>query len=232
MNILIADDEPLELEQMIYLLKPHFPNWTFFTAQDASQALQLAKKNRMTIAFLDIQMPGKDGITLSKELKQLYNLDIIMVTAFQSFEYAQKALRIGVTDYLTKPVIASELDAIIEKYKVWSSNHDAIQSALSYIHENYHDKLSLNSIAEKIHLNPSYLSRKFLEEQSIGLNEYINNYRLEMAVKKMNDNHDTSISAIAESCGFNSQHYFSVAFKKKYNQSPRQFKLSQLFKGQ
>ncbi|MBH9788112.1 AraC family transcriptional regulator, partial [Clostridioides difficile] len=32
MNILIADDEPLELEQMIYLLKPHFPNWTFHTA--------------------------------------------------------------------------------------------------------------------------------------------------------------------------------------------------------
>ncbi|KGR84200.1 MULTISPECIES: response regulator [Lysinibacillus] len=231
MNILIADDEPLELEQMIYLLKPHFPNWTFHTAQDASQALQLAKKHRMTIAFLDIQMPGKDGISLSKELKALYEVDIIMVTAYQTFEYAQQALRIGVKDYLTKPVIASELDAIVEKYKVWSSNHDAIQSALSYIHENYYEKLSLNIIAEKIHLNPSYLSRKFLEEQSIGINEYINNYRLEMAVKKINENLDTSMSAIAESCGFNSQHYFSVAFKKKYNQSPRQYKSSKMSKG-
>ncbi len=232
MNILIADDEPLELEQMIYLLKPHFPNWKFHTALDASQALQLAKKHRMTIAFLDIQMPGKDGITLSKELKDLYELDIIMVTAFQTFEYAQKALRIGVKDYLTKPVIASELNAIVEKYKVWSSNHDAIQSALSYIHENYYEKLTLNIIAEKIHLNPSYLSRKFLEEQSIGINEYINNYRLEMAIKKMNDNMEASMSTIAESCGFNSQHYFSVAFKKKYHQSPRQYKVSQKYKGQ
>ena len=94
-------------------------------------------------------MPGKDGISLSKELKALYEVDIIMVTAYQTFEYAQQALRIGVKDYLTKPVIASELDAIVEKYKVWSSNHDAIQSALSYIHENYYEKLSLNIIAEK-----------------------------------------------------------------------------------
>ncbi|MFJ5764774.1 response regulator [Lysinibacillus sp. NPDC093210] len=232
MNILIADDEPLELEQMIYLLKPHFPNWKFHTALDASQALQLAKKHRMTIAFLDIQMPGKDGITLSKELKNLYELDIIMVTAFQTFEYAQKALRIGVTDYLTKPVIASELNDIVEKYKAWSSNHDAIQSALSFIHENYYEKLTLNIIADKIHLNPSYLSRKFLEEQSIGINEYINNYRLEIAIKKMNENMEASMSTIAESCGFNSQHYFSVAFKKKYNQSPRQYKVSQKYKGQ
>ena len=231
MNILIADDEPLELEQMIYLLKPHFPNWTFHTALDASQALQLAKKHRMTIAFLDIQMPGKDGITLSKDLKELYELDIIMVTAFQTFEYAQQALRIGVKDYLTKPVIASELNDIVEKYKAWSSNHDAIQSALSFIHEHYHEKLTLNIIAEKIHLNPSYLSRKFLEEQSIGINEYINNYRLEMAIKKMNDNMEASMSSIAESCGFNSQHYFSVAFKKKYHQSPRQYKVSQKYRG-
>lgn len=176
-------------------------------------------------------MPGKDGITLSKELKEMYEIDIIMVTAYQTFEYAQQALRIGVKDYLTKPVIASELDAIVEKYKVWSSNHDAIQSALSYIHENYYEKLGLNIIAEKIHLNPSYLSRKFLEEQSIGINEYINNYRLEMAVKKINENLDASMSAIAESCGFNSQHYFSVAFKKKYNLSPRQYKSAKMSKG-
>jgi len=80
-------------------------------------------------------------------------------------------------------------------------------------------------------LNPSYLSRKFLEEQSIGINEYINNYRLEMAVKKISENLDASMSAIAESCGFNSQHYFSVAFKKKYNQSPRQYKSSKTSKG-
>ncbi|XRD27096.1 AraC family transcriptional regulator [Lysinibacillus fusiformis] len=39
------------------------------------------------------------------------------------------------------------------------------------------------------------------------------------------------MSAIAESCGFNSQHYFSVAFKKKYNQSPRQYKSSKTSKG-
>ncbi|WP_107840171.1 response regulator transcription factor [Metasolibacillus meyeri] len=228
MNLLIVDDEFLEIEQLEYLIKPHFPNWHIYKAHDASQAMTLAKQHRIHLAFLDIQMPGKTGLELAKELQQLYELDIIMVTAYQSFDYAQQAIRVGVSDYLTKPIIEEELIQTLKKYDKWSSKNETIQAALSIIHERYAEKLTVNSIAAEVFVHPSYLSRKFLEVQQIGLNEYINNYRLEKAKASMLNNPKLSISEIAEQSGFNSQHYFSVAFKKKYGMAPREYKVMEV----
>lgn len=228
MNLLIVDDEYLEIEQLEYLIKPQFPNWHIYKAQDASQALTLAKQYRIHLAFLDIQMPGKTGLELAKELQQLYELDIIMVTAYQSFDYAQQAIRVGVSDYLTKPIIEEELIRTIKKFDKWSSQNETIQAALSIIHERYAEKLTVNSIAAEVFVHPSYLSRKFLEVQQNGLNEYINNYRLERAKANMLNNPKLSISEIAEQSGFNSQHYFSVAFKKKYSLTPREYKVMEV----
>ena len=44
MDVLLVDDEMLELEQLEYIMKPYFPNWSFYKAQDASIALNLQKK--------------------------------------------------------------------------------------------------------------------------------------------------------------------------------------------
>lgn len=226
MNILLVDDEALELDQLEYLMKAQFPNWTFYKAQDASIALQVAGKVKISLAFLDIQMPGKNGLELAKELKKNYELDIIMVTAFQSFEYAKASLRIGVNDYLTKPIVESELLGLLEKYQKWSSNNDSIQEVLSIIRDEYHEKLSLSFVANRIHLNANYLSRKFYEEIGIGFADYLNAYRLEMAKKLLINQKDLSMAVIAEKAGFNSQHYFSAMFKKQSGMTPSEFRLN------
>jgi YesN/AraC family two-component response regulator len=226
MNILLVDDEALELDQLEYLMKAQFPNWTFYKAQDASIALQLAGKVKISLAFLDIQMPGKNGLELAKELKKNYELDIIMVTAFQSFEYAKASLRIGVNDYLTKPIVESELLGLLEKYQKWSSKNDSMQEVLSIIREEYHEKLSLSFVANRIHLNANYLSRKFYEEIGIGFADYLNAYRLEMAKKLLVNQRDMSMAVIAEKAGFNSQHYFSAMFKKQFGVTPSEFRIN------
>lgn len=228
MYILLVDDEPLELEQLEYLIKPHFPFWTFFKATDATIAISIAKEYRITLAFLDIQMPGKDGLILSKELKDMYDLDIIMVTAHQSFEYAQRSIRVGVNDYVTKPVIEKELVQTLQKYQKWNAKSDVIQQAIDMIHKNYAEKLSLATVATSIHLSPTYLSRKFLEEMNIGFTDYLNSYRLEMAKRMLLNQPDTSISAIADYTGFNSQHYFSSLFRKNFGMTPSTYRLQVL----
>lgn len=226
MNILLVDDEALELDQLEYIMKAQFPNWTFYKAQDASIALQMAGKVKISLAFLDIQMPGKNGLELAKELKKNYELDIIMVTAFQSFEYAKASLRIGVNDYLTKPIVESELLGLLEKYQKWSSKNDSMQEVLSIIREEYHEKLSLSFVASRIHLNATYLSRKFYEEIGIGFADYLNAYRLEMAKKLLLNQRDMSMAVIAEKAGFNSQHYFSAMFKKQFGVTPSEYRLN------
>ncbi|WP_025785709.1 helix-turn-helix domain-containing protein [Sporosarcina sp. D27] len=225
MYILLVDDEPLELEQLEYLMKPHFPYWTFFKATDAITAITIAKSYKISLAFLDIQMPGKDGLSLGMELKAMYDLDIIMVTAFQSFEYAQRSIRIGVNDYITKPVIEKELVQILQKYHKWNAKSDAIQQALHIIHEKYAEKIPLATVAAKIHLSPTYLSRKFLEEMNIGFADYLNSYRLEMAKRMLINEPEASISAVADHTGFNSQHYFSSLFRKNFGLTPSAYRL-------
>ncbi|WP_316570714.1 helix-turn-helix domain-containing protein [Neobacillus sp. YIM B06451] len=229
MNILLVDDEPLELEQLEYLIQKKFPNWKIFKAQDASIAMQIVKQYDIFLAFLDIQMPGKTGLELAEELMGSYSMDIIIVTAFQNFQYAQTSIRLGVVDYITKPIIEEELLSVLGKYERLGRYSEQIVNALKIIHQEYSEKLSLNYLASKIHINPAYLSRKFHEEVGMGFSEYLNEHRLREAQKMLIEYPDLSISTIAEKCGFNSQHYFSQIFRKATGQSPRDYRLRESF---
>lgn len=97
MDILLLDDEPLELEQLELLINKHFPSWVIEKAYNGKQALQKVKERAkagmdLQLALVDIKIPGeKNGLEVAKQIKELMpNLDIIVVSAFQEFEYAKK----------------------------------------------------------------------------------------------------------------------------------------------
>lgn len=227
MNILLVDDEPLELDQLEYLINRRYPTWSIFKAIDASQAMQLAKKHHIFLAFLDIQLPGKSGLELAEELTESFNMDIIMVTAFQSFEYARTSIRLGVVDYITKPIIEDEINAVLARYEQIGGYSEPIKKAVQIIQKEYSEKITLNYLASKIHINSAYLSRKFQEEVGVGFSEYLNDYRLKVAQKMLIENPDLNINTISEKCGFNSQHYFSQLFRKMTGLSPRDYRLKE-----
>ncbi|WP_307303941.1 DNA-binding response regulator [Neobacillus driksii] len=228
MNVLLLDDEPLELEQLEYLLQSEFPSWKFFKASDASQAHSINLNHELDLAFLDINLPGKSGIEFGEELRQSNkDVEIIMVTACQDFSYAQQSIRIGVVDYLTKPVIESELLKILSKYKKhpFSQNYSSlIQCSLKAIHEMFAEKVSLSDIARKVHANPTYLSRKFHEETGLSFSEYLIQYRIHMAKRFLLTNPKWTIADVAENSGFSSQNYFSTLFRKIEGVSPTEFR--------
>lgn len=225
MHILLVDDEPLELEQLNYMIHEKYPYWTIHTAADASQALKILTEHPIRLTLLDIQLPGKSGIELGVEMKKYDQIDIIMVTAYQSFDYAQASLRLGAKDYLTKPIIEEELFKVLDQYKYASIQSHIVQEALTIIHEQYSDKLSLSSLASQIHINGTYLSRKFHEEMGISFSEYLNDFRVQAAQRLLRQNTEKSISSISEECGFSSQHYFSSLFKKQTGYTPREYRI-------
>ncbi|WP_442596533.1 response regulator transcription factor [Neobacillus sp. D3-1R] len=218
MNVLLVDDEPIVLEQLEYFIKPLCPMWNLYTTMDGSQALHLSKQHHFHLAFLDIEMPGKSGLELAKELKEKFEgISIVIITAHQEFDYAKRAIQIGVNDFLTKPIIESELKEVIQKYAREIDYLDCskiVSDAIRVIHQKYHEKLNLSSVATDIHVNSSYLSRKFSEEVGKSFSDYLIDYRIEIAKNLLTNDHLT-ISQIAEKVGFNSLHYFSSIFKLK-----------------
>lgn len=115
MNILIADDEVfqhIEIHDAIERVCAEGEQNTYFYAKNADEALAVCAAQKIDIAFLDIDMPGKNGITLASELKEKYpGVNIVMATAYE--EYALDALRLFVSAYILKPVLDEDVRAAL-----------------------------------------------------------------------------------------------------------------------
>ena len=108
MNILLVDDEKLQLMRLEENVKKVLPDNEFFSLENPLKAIDLAKKNTIDLAFLDIEMPGLSGIQLAKKLKSINpNTKVIFVTAYN--EYALEAYRAHASGYITKPVTEGKI---------------------------------------------------------------------------------------------------------------------------
>lgn len=87
-------------------------------AEDGIEALQLTKLLSPQIVITDMRMPGADGVQLMNNLHDLYpEVKVVVVSGYDDFKYAQKALRYGAVDYLLKPIDPKELNAVLQKCK-------------------------------------------------------------------------------------------------------------------
>lgn len=110
-------------------------------------------------------------------------------------------------------------DEVISSYDIDSD----IQSAISIIGSEYSSALTLTSLASRIGLNSSYLSRKFKIVTGKTFKEQLNNVRLRNATRMLITT-DDSITSIAITCGFNSSNYFKDLFHKEFGYSPREYR--------
>lgn len=115
MKILIVDDEVLVRETVINILNS-FGIDDIIEAQDGIDALNLLNEIRPDIIIADIRMPGMDGIELLSRSRKMYeDIIFILLSGYDLFEYAQKAIHHGAFSYLLKPVSDIELKSIIDK---------------------------------------------------------------------------------------------------------------------
>ncbi|ORC34711.1 hypothetical protein B4O97_12265 [Marispirochaeta aestuarii] len=105
-TLLIADDERLEREALKYIIRRGTAEiGNIIEAVNGREAIEIAEKEKPDIAFLDIKMPGINGVEAARRLKELLPAcKIVFLTAFDTFDYAREALRLGAEDFLVKPV--------------------------------------------------------------------------------------------------------------------------------
>lgn len=113
-HILIVDDEPLVRQSLGELLT--LAGYAVSTASDCKEALDLLKVYNTDVVISDIKMPQMDGIQLIREVRAI-NSDtpVILMTGYGSIENAVEAMKEGAYDYITKPIVDSEIKIIIER---------------------------------------------------------------------------------------------------------------------
>ena len=113
-GILVVDDELIVRESLTKWFRED--GFTVDSAANASEALKKLQASTWTILFVDIKMPGMDGIELLQRVKTINkDITVVIITAFASVESAVKALKEGASDYITKPIDPDYLDHLVRK---------------------------------------------------------------------------------------------------------------------
>jgi response regulator RpfG family c-di-GMP phosphodiesterase len=116
MEILLADDDNKILKSLTNILSLQGHHCK--TTSDGYQAVNEYKKNNYDCVLLDIEMPLMNGIEAAKAIININpDVSIIMITAFRDIDIIRSTMRVGVFDYLVKPVFPEEIGRVLEKVK-------------------------------------------------------------------------------------------------------------------
>ena len=118
-KILVVEDNKINMLLVKTLLKSILPGSTILEASDGKKAIKLYKKEKLDLILMDIQMPHKNGYETTAEIKQLKNynnIPIIALTAGIMLGEKEKCLESGMDDYVSKPIIRSNLEKVLFKW--------------------------------------------------------------------------------------------------------------------
>ena len=118
-KVLLVDDEVLIREAISENTKWTELGFTLMgTCKNGKEAVEFIKKDPPDLLLTDIYMPHMDGIELTEYVYNHYpDIKVIIISGYDEFEYAQKAMRFQVLDYILKPVTARELSELLQKVK-------------------------------------------------------------------------------------------------------------------
>jgi two-component system response regulator CpxR len=128
-KVLLVDDEQDFVEVLAERLETR--GFSVQKAFSGNDAIDLIAKKDADVVVLDVLMPGKDGVEILREIKQLKPLtEVIMLTGHATVQTAIEGMKLGAYDYLMKPTETEDLVAKIKKaYKLKSEHEDRIRQA-------------------------------------------------------------------------------------------------------
>lgn len=247
MKILVADDEQYERNAIARLLTQTFGSSVEVrTAENGRRAVEIASLWRCGLAFLDIEMPGMNGLEAAKRIREQNPACwIVFLTAYSEFSYAQEALRLGAQDYLLKPAEDEELIEVVNRFRNVDTEKPQISAdpqtsadqqdmettrveqvmrfVKGYLKENYMNEISMNQLAEQVGFSPFYFSRLFKQQFQMGFVDYLTDLRIS-AAKKLLDDPTLPLKNIAARCGYDTPSYFAKIFKKRTGLTPTEYR--------
>ncbi|HVI41755.1 MAG TPA: response regulator, partial [Anaerovoracaceae bacterium] len=116
-KVMIADDEKVAIDSLKFIIEKSFSDVEIIsTARSGREAIEQVEEKVPDILFMDIRMPGINGIEAIREIRKRHKqIVIIVLTAFDQFEFAKEAVNLGVMEYLLKPVNRAKVVEVVNK---------------------------------------------------------------------------------------------------------------------
>lgn len=245
-TVVVAEDEELLLNSLIQKIENMDLDFEVIgKAQTGAQAFDLVKDLAPDLLISDIKMPVVDGITLLENVHDKYPyIKTIIISGFSDFEFARRAIKINVSEYLLKPIDPGELYSALLHIKTkldieQSTYSDIFNDAMTrntpeqiakalreYINGNYNEDINLNLIAHGMNYSAAYLTKLFCVQYEITPSKYMISLRISRAKYLLSHNQELSIKQIGEIIGYHEQGYFSRIFKKYTGISPLEYRES------
>ncbi len=243
--VLVVDDN-VDMLRFIRSCLQH--EYAVDTAPSAAEALELLGSKSFDLVISDVMMPDMDGLSFTKMLRADLNyshIPVIQLSARTGNEAKVEGLLSGADVFLEKPFSTSHLKAQIasllenRKALLEAFNRSPLASYSSLVtnksDEMFLDKLNeeiekhisnedftVESLTDVLGISRSGLQRKLKSISGVTPGTYLRGYRLRRACKLLLET-DMRINEVAFYVGFNSASYFTKAFYKSYNMSPKEF---------
>ncbi|MGO5062172.1 response regulator transcription factor [Lawsonibacter sp. LCP25S3_F5] len=215
-------------------------------ASNGAQALEAVERYDPSLIITDLKMPVMDGLEMLRQLRERgNNAFVIILTAYDSFSYAQTALRLGAVDFLLKPFHDGDLEQAVTRLKQRmdragqggekgpaplplpelkkGDKSKYVLEAMAYIGEHYHEpNIGVAAIAQHLGISEGHLSHTFKKETDYTLLNYLTRYRIHRAMELLRDCR-LKVYEVAEQVGYRDIAYFSATFKKLVGMSPSEY---------
>lgn len=211
-------------------------------AHNGEEGVVLARRLLPDIIITDVKMPRMDGVEMLGILRKSgCRAKVIILTAFSDFGYAQSAIRLGVSDYLLKPLKdgaieeavaavtggegrgggeAGEIKLDFDPDRRYQGKY--VQEALTFIKSRYREDINIGMAAAYLELSEGYLSRILKRETGYSFTEYLTSFRILKAMEALRDCR-VKVYEAAERSGYQDTAYFSSQFKKLVGVSPSEY---------
>jgi len=231
LRILILDDEEIICKTIDLMIKRVGSIGTVktFLACDGYEALKITENNDIDIIFSDLCMDEMDGFTFIEKVSDRKNPPLIIaVSAYGDFEYVRNAFKLGIFDYIVKPVDFNVLKETLENAvkKIDRKNsvpYSIIEDIKEYVAKNIEKDISLTQASNYLSMDYSYFSKYFKQMTGQSFSRYVMSEKMKYCEKLMQQS-NIKIHELAYKMGYNNASNFSRAFYKYTGKWPTEYK--------
>ncbi len=224
MRMIIADDErPARFMLKSMLAEAGFSEAEMSEACDGRELVDLAAASKPRLGFVDIRMPGMDGLEAIARCKVISPDTVwVIVSSFAEFEYARSAIRLGVTEYLVKPVSPEDLARCLTGLGLSPEsprNDPILGPLLEHVDRNFNADVSISDLADMSGLTPNYLSSLFHLRLGMTFSAYLGKIRMEHARRLLREK-GLSVAEAARAVGYSDVRHFSRKYREVTGEYP------------